>query len=159
MPGVFEITGVIGGILLYSFIAIVNAYTNNIQMITAEIVSNKNKVNGEIKQIRSYSDLGKKVYGTKGEVIVDILMFMTQISFCINCLYFVSNNLENMICFYTEYCGKSKMYMYILTVPTIPVALIKTYTFMSKFSLIAIMSALIGCFMTVGYFSEQIHSG
>jgi amino acid permease len=91
IPGVFEKTGILGGILLYSSIAAMNTYTMNTMMIVAHKMSKRKNEAGELKQIKSYSALSRRMHGLYGEILVDIMMFVVQFSCCVGYLYFIAN--------------------------------------------------------------------
>lgn len=76
IPAVFSKTGLIGGIILYVTVALLNTYTMGTIIEVAKDVSKKRTATGEIKNVKSYSDLGNRLTGKKGKIIVDIAMFI-----------------------------------------------------------------------------------
>ena len=71
IPKVFSHTGWLGGILLYSLIALLNTYTMTTIIEVAAEYSKRSH-----KEIKQYTDLAKKVHGDKGRVLVIIFMFI-----------------------------------------------------------------------------------
>jgi amino acid permease len=84
MPSVFNKTGWLGGILMYSMIAALNTYTMTSMLKVVDVIAAKK---GEVK---SYSDLSRKIFGKKGKLITDICMFIVQFTCCVGYLYFIS---------------------------------------------------------------------
>lgn len=76
IPAVFKETGVIGGMILYITVAILNTYTMSLILHLAQKVSRTRNSGGEISTVKSYSDLGKRLQGPKGKVLVDIALFI-----------------------------------------------------------------------------------
>lgn len=113
---------------------------------------------GKIKEIRSYSDLGKRLWGTPGVILVNIMMFIVQFSCCVGYLYFVAGQLDYMICAEANYCDKKTMYIYLLLIPAIPISLIKDYARLGKVSVVGIACALIGGLMLIAYCSNELYT-
>lgn len=66
LPNTFSQCGVLGGIVLFSTVIMINAITM-LQIL---------KVASEYEGIKSYSDLGEKIFGRKGKVVVDICILV-----------------------------------------------------------------------------------
>lgn len=77
IPPVFARTGIIGGILLYVTIAILNTYTMIAILKISTEMSKKKLVDGTVKSVKSYSELGKRLWGPKGKILVDTALFIT----------------------------------------------------------------------------------
>ncbi len=68
------------------------------QLKVAKYYSEKKDENGEKKPVKSYTDLAFRVFGQVDQIVVICLMFLVQFSCCVGYLYFVSNNLDLIIC-------------------------------------------------------------
>ena len=77
IPNVFSKTGFIGGLFLYSIVAVLNTYTMNLILHVAEMVSKRRLITGECRVVKSYSDLGARLWGPRGKIIVDIALFIS----------------------------------------------------------------------------------
>ncbi len=66
MPNTFAQCGLIGGILLFTIVITINGITM-LQII---------KVSEAFENVLSYSDLGERVFGKRGRVIVDICILV-----------------------------------------------------------------------------------
>lgn len=66
MPNTFAQCGLIGGILLFSLVITINGITMLQILKVAENYSN----------VLSYSDLGERVFGKRGRVIVDVCILV-----------------------------------------------------------------------------------
>jgi amino acid permease len=80
LPNTFAQCGLAGGILLFTTVIFINGIT------MLQILRVADKYEG----VQSYSDLGEKVLGHKGKMIVDICILVKQIGTCVTYLYFVS---------------------------------------------------------------------
>jgi hypothetical protein len=58
LPGVLEIAGIISGVIMYTAIALLNAYTMLIEVDVANILIRRAKERGESLHIKTMSDLG-----------------------------------------------------------------------------------------------------
>ena len=54
------------------------------------------------------------------------------------------------------YCGHDKIYMFILTIPALPIGWIETYTILSYVSLVGIGMAIIGMLFMFGLLSSEL---
>ena len=88
MPNTFAQCGLIGGILLFTIVITINGLTM-LQII---------KVSESFEGVKSYSDLGERVLGPRGRIIVDICILVKQLGVCISYLYFVSTQLDFIVC-------------------------------------------------------------
>lgn len=77
IPGVFVSTGLIGGILLYSLITVLNTYTMHLVLVVAEGISRRKTKNGDYKTVRNYSELCLRAWGKVGQVLADIALFIS----------------------------------------------------------------------------------
>lgn len=76
MPNIFSKTGWLGGIILYSLIALLNTYTMETIIEVANHYSKKKNLNGETKSVTSYTDLAKRIHGDAGKLSVIFFMFL-----------------------------------------------------------------------------------
>ena len=127
----------------------------------ADIYSRKEDKNGKKSEVKSYTDLSERVHGKVGKVIVIFFMFIVQFSCCVGYLYFVANVADAIICDQTgkQYCGHSTMFKYLMLIPTIPLSLLKTYTYLSYVSMTGVACALVGGFLLIGYCSNELVVG
>ena len=99
-----------------------------------------------------------------------------QLSVCISYIYFIAVQLDRVVCHYTDgsiddlgnvtcnpggtcYCGHSKMYMALLTIPALPVSWIETYTILSYSSMFGICMAMIGMIIMFGILGDKLANG
>jgi amino acid permease len=75
-------------VLLFSTVIIINAVTMMQLLKAAEHYGN----------VTSYSDLGERVFGGRGKQVVDVCILVKQIGTCVTYLYFVSTQLDFIIC-------------------------------------------------------------
>ena len=156
IPNVFSKTGWLGGIILFSFVGILNIYTMMQNLIVAE----------RHPRLHSYSEIGKQVFGKWGKVAVDVAIWIQQFSTCISYIYFIAQQIDDVVCHYTTnddgtggYCDNQKVYMALLTIPALPVSFIETYTFLSYFSVFGILMATVGLVMIFAYLGRKISEG
>ncbi|CDW84980.1 UNKNOWN [Stylonychia lemnae] len=161
MPNVFSQTGWLGGVILYSFIAVLNTYTMNQMIWVGRVYSKKKNVHGLTTNVTSYTDLSYRIHGDNGKIFVIIFMFIAQLSCCIGYLYFVALNIDTIICDQTNggFCDKKVLYKFLMLIPTIPISLIKTYTYLSYVSMVGILCAVTGGIMMIGYMGKELEDG
>ena len=87
IPNTFVFAGLIGGILMFSLVGALNCYTM-IQIL---------KVAERHPSIGSYSQLSLKVFGKKGKIVVDVSIWIMQLSVCISYLFFIGQQLWQVI--------------------------------------------------------------
>ena len=80
MPNTFALTGIIGGIGLFSSVILLNLITMMMLLTMAD----------GLKHIKSYSDLGARLFGKKGKLVVDICIWIKQLAACVSYPYFVA---------------------------------------------------------------------
>ena len=142
MPNTFAQCGMVGGIVLFGFVITVNLVTMLQILEVAENYTN----------VKSYSDLGAKVFGKKGQLLVDVCILVKQLGTCVTYLYFVSTNLDFFICQYFGPCVGNKLYMLLLLLPVIAMSSFGSYKFMSYLSIPSIIIATFGM-MLIFYYS------
>ena len=79
IPNTFMFAGVIGGMLMFGLVGLLNCYTMILNLRVAD----------KYPKIGTYSKLSLKVMGKKGKFIVDICIWIMQLSCCISYLYFI----------------------------------------------------------------------
>eukprot|EP00347_Sterkiella_histriomuscorum_P016583 403352633 len=161
MPNVFTQTGWLGGFILYTMIAIMNTYTMNQILWVGAVYSKRKNAHGQTQTITSYTDLATRIHGVWGKVVVIISLYIVQLSCCIGYLYFIAQNLDNIICDQTnqQYCDRKTMYKFLLMIPTIPICLIKTYTYLSYVSMTGIFCAFLGGIIMIGICGSELNNG
>ena len=76
IPNIFSHVGWLGGITLYSLVALLNSYTMTSILDVAKIYSEKEDSKGQRQEVKSYTDLAERIHGKAGKVAVIILMFI-----------------------------------------------------------------------------------
>ena len=66
IPNTFSYTGFIGGVMLFSVVGAINCYT----MLLILYISDRHK------GVPSYSEMGKRILGQKGKILVDISIWI-----------------------------------------------------------------------------------
>jgi amino acid permease len=66
IPNTFKYTGWLGGLTLFTVVGPINCYTMLLNL----------KVADKHPEVKSYSGLGKKVFGLTGKIIVDISIWV-----------------------------------------------------------------------------------
>ena len=90
IPNVFSHTGWLGGILLYTTIAVLNTYTMTQILYVAGVYSLKRDPQTRMtSEVKSYTDLSERVHGKWGKIVVITCMFIVQFSACVGYLYLV----------------------------------------------------------------------
>ncbi|TNV79360.1 hypothetical protein FGO68_gene9979 [Halteria grandinella] len=149
MPNTFAQCGLVGGILLFTFVITINGITM-LQIL---------KVADAYRDVKSYSDLGERVLGPRGRVLVDISILVKQLGVCVTYLYFVSTQLDFIICQYTDACFGNKLYMLLLIMPVILMSQIGSYRFLGSLSIPSICIALTGMLCIFYYSFSQMTLG
>jgi amino acid permease len=99
------------------------------------------------------------VHGRWGKIVVIICMFIVQFGACVGYLYFVAKIADEILCDQVQYCQHETQYKLLMLIITIPLSLLKSYTYLSYVSMVGIACALVGGFMMIGYCSDTIASG
>lgn len=76
IPAVFKETGFIGGSILYGFCCILNVYTTITMIEVAHGLAKKRLPNGEVKQVKTYTDLAERMQGKKGRNIANVALII-----------------------------------------------------------------------------------
>ena len=141
IPKTFSYSGIVGGILMFTIVGLINCYTMLLNL----------KVADRHPRIGTYSKLSSKVFGPVGKIIVDISIWIMQLSCCISYLFFIGKQLEDIISHETDFQKDKSFYILLLTIPAMPICWIETYTYLSYFSIAGITVALIGMGCMFGY--------
>ena len=156
IPNVFSKTGWLGGILLFAIVGVLNVYTMLQNLHVAE----------RYPRLHSYSEIGGKVFGKWGKWAVDIPIWIMQLSVCCSYLYFIAEQIDEVVCAYTStekqmeipdgYCENKNLYIGLMTLPALPISWIETYTFLSYFTMAGIGLALVGMAMMFGFLFDKL---
>ena len=121
----------------------------------------RDKETGQTREVKSYTDLAERVHGSNGKLAVIIFMFIVQFSCCVGYLYFVAMVMDEIICDQSNfsYCGHNTLYKFLMLFITIPLSLLKTYTYLSYVSMSGIACALLGGIFLIGFCSTKISDG
>lgn len=119
-------------------------------------VSKKRTATGEIKNVKSYSDLARRMQGNRGKIIVDIALFIAQFSCCVGYLNFIAKEINQILCDQKNICDNENLYIYLLIIPSIPISLIKSYTYLSYVSMSGIFGAVLGGILLISYMGTEI---
>ena len=106
--------------------------------------------------VPSYSELSGKVFGKTGKWVVDVSIWIMQLSCCISYLYFIAAQVDEVISDKTDYKNHSAIYILIMTVPAMIICMIETYTFLAYFSIAGILVALTGMLCIFTYCFNMI---
>ena len=142
LPNTFAQCGLVGGILLFTVVIVINAITM-LQIL---------KVADLFPEVKSYSDLGERVLGRVGKQIVDVCILVKQIATCVTYLYFVSTQLDFIICEHSGRCLGNELYMIVLVFPVIIMSSFGSYRFLSYLSIPSVMIAITGM-LCIFYYS------
>ncbi|KAI4387660.1 hypothetical protein MLD38_000077 [Melastoma candidum] len=93
LPYAFMRMGWVMSLLLLSFIALLTCYCMML------LVKTKRRLDAgvEYSSIGSFGDLGFAVCGSPGRVVVDFLIVLSQVGFCIGYLIFIGNTVANLM--------------------------------------------------------------
>ena len=150
LPNTFAQCGLLGGVLLFTVVILINGVTM-LQIL---------KVADYFHDVKSYSDLGERVLGRRGKMIVDICILVKQIGTCVTYLYFVATQLDFIICEYFGKCLGNRLYTLALIVPVIVMSSLGTsYRFLSYLSIPSVMIAITGMVCIFYYSFEQMALG
>ena len=90
IPYVFKHTGWLGGIVLYSVIALFSTYTMKILMDVSHGLSKQVQDDGKTRNVRTLSEVALRVQGKTGKILVDVFTFLTQLGRCASFIYFIA---------------------------------------------------------------------
>ena len=113
-------------------------------------------MSNHFRDVKSYSDLGERVFGRRGKLVVDVCILVKQIGTCVTYLYFVSTQLDFIICEYSGQCLGNRLYMLLLVIPVIMMSSIGSYKFLSYLSIPSVMIAITGMLCIFYYSFNQI---
>ena len=147
LPNTFAQCGLVGGILLFTVVIVINAITMLQILKVAEL----------FPEVKSYSDLGERVLGRVGKQIVDVCILVKQIATCVTYLYFVSTQLDFIICKELDICLGNRVFMLLLIIPVILMSSIGSYKFLSYLSIPSIFIAITGM-ICITYYSLGLMS-
>eukprot|EP01102_Stenamoeba_stenopodia_P007911 TRINITY_DN2230_c0_g1_i1.p1 TRINITY_DN2230_c0_g1~~TRINITY_DN2230_c0_g1_i1.p1 ORF type:complete len:491 (-),score=89.25 TRINITY_DN2230_c0_g1_i1:224-1654(-) len=90
MPYAFSLTGVYLGFIALFVIAFVTDHCCTLLVECKNTFADK-------KDIKTYGDVGYRVFGRPGRVIVDIFLVFTQLFFCVGYMVFIAANLTKLL--------------------------------------------------------------
>lgn len=128
-PAAYSKIGIVGGNLGMLFIGLIALYTMLLQVRCVAKLADP--------AIRSYSDLGSKVLGSKGKLLLDVCMMIAQLGFAIAYLIFIGSQLDQVVCFETEleFCDKKPMYILFAAVILTPICWLRDLKYLSYVSI------------------------
>jgi len=149
IPNTFSYTGFIGGIVLFSVVGAINCYT----MLQILYISDRHH------GVPSYSELGNRIYGQKGKLLIAVSIWIMQLSCCISYLYFIGAQVQQIVSHYTEFDVGRNFYILLLTLPALPICWIETYTSLSYLSVSAIAAAIAAMICIFYYCMDMLIEG
>ncbi|CAN6233987.1 unnamed protein product [Urochloa humidicola] len=90
LPYTFSHTGWAAGSLLLSAVAALTFYCMML------LVACRRRLADEHPKISSFGDLGHAVFGAQGRFAVDVMLVLSQVSFCVGYLIFISNTMAHL---------------------------------------------------------------
>lgn len=138
-----------GGIVLFSIVIGMNGITMMQLIKTAE----------NYHGVQSYSDLGLRVLGPRGKSVIDLCIIVKQICTCISYLFFVSKQLDFIVCQSSGRCLGNHPYCLMLVIPVIIMSSANSYKFLSYLSIPSIMIAILGMFCVLFYSFSELTQG
>ncbi|CAL5055152.1 unnamed protein product [Urochloa decumbens] len=90
LPYTFSHTGWAAGSLLLSAVAALTFYCMML------LVACRRRLADEHPKISSFGDLGDAVFGAHGRFAVDVMLVLSQVSFCVGYLIFISNTMAHL---------------------------------------------------------------
>ena len=90
---------------------------------------------------------------------MDICILGKQLGVCISYLYFVSTQLDFIVCHQTGHCAGNRLYMLLLVIPVILMSNIDSYKFLGSLSIPSVMIAITGMLCIFYYSFSQIAIG
>jgi amino acid permease len=134
MPNTLAQCGIIGGNLLFAFVTGINGIT----------MWQTLKLGQAFPGVRSFSDLGERIYGLTGRIIVDLSILVNQVCTCISYLYFVASQLDFIACQLAAVCLGNQFNMLLLMFPVILMSMAGSYKFLGALSVPSLVIALVG---------------
>ena len=93
IPNTFNEVGWLSGMLMFTILAAINWYTMYLQVLCSE----------RHRKIPSYSELARRIMGRKTKLIVDICIWIMQVSNLIEYTYFMGQTIELLVCENTDH--------------------------------------------------------
>ena len=146
MPNTFAQAGFLGGILLFSIVIFINCFTM-LQLL---------KVSDQHRGIKSYSELGQRVFGNRGKLLIDACILVKQIGSCVSYLYFIATQIDFLACEYSQVCYGNSFFMVLLIIPVVIISSLDSYKYMAYLSVPSISLAILGMLMIFVYCFQQV---
>ncbi|CDW86143.1 UNKNOWN [Stylonychia lemnae] len=150
IPNTFKLAGVIGGVIMLSFVTIINFLTMNQCLSVAK----------QFPGVKSYSELGFRVFGKRGKFLVDVTVCTTQLACCIAHQFFSAKSLDFILCTYSDqvHCYGDKLYMLLITIPVIIFSFLGSYRELAYLSIPALFITISGLITLYIYSLQKIAS-
>ena len=136
-PSSFKSVGIIGGNIGMILIGIIAMYTMRLQILATKKVSSP---------VKSYSELGLALLGQRGKQFIDFCIMTSQTGLAIAYLIFIGQQLNQVICFETQYkvCNLKGMYIYLAAFILIPICWLRTFKYLAYISMASNVFLLFG---------------
>ena len=136
-PSSFKSVGIVGGNIGMILIGIIAMYTMRLQILATEKVSTP---------VKSYSELGMAVLGYRGKQFVDFCIMTSQTGLAIAYLIFIGQQLDQVICFETQYenCNLKGLYIYLAAFILIPICWLRSFKYLAYVSMASNIFLLFG---------------
>lgn len=149
MPYAFSRAGIYAGIIGILIIALVTDHCCKL------LVHCKNHLL-DSKEVKTYGDVGVRLMGRPGKIIVDIFLVFTQMGFCIGYSIFISQNINsffpsNVADLHPAPHEVSIVAMIITGLAVLPFCFVKQVKQLGPFSLIADVTLLFGMVIVLSY--------
>ena len=112
-------------------------YTMRLQILATEKASTP---------VKSYSELGMAVLGYRGKQFVDFCIMTSQTGLAIAYLIFIGQQLDQVICFETQYenCNLKGLYIYLAAFILIPICWLRSFKYLAYVSMASNVFLLFG---------------
>ncbi|CDW85168.1 UNKNOWN [Stylonychia lemnae] len=109
--------------------------------------------------VKSYSDLGFRVFGHRGKLLVDITICVTQLACCIAYQFFSAQSFDFILCNYSDqvHCYGDKVYMLLITIPVIFFSFMGSYKALSYLSIPSLIITISGMIVILIYSFNRIN--
>ncbi|CDW82702.1 UNKNOWN [Stylonychia lemnae] len=148
IPNTFSLGGVIGGTVMLTVVVCLNLIT------MMQVLSVGNQHPG----VKSYSELGYKVFGKRGKVLVDLCICITQLSCCIAYQYFTASSIDFILCQASNnnHCYGNRLFLILIMIPVIFLSFLSSYKALSYLSIPSVIIAVMGIITIFSYSIDKI---
>ncbi|KAL6071658.1 Amino acid transporter transmembrane domain [Balamuthia mandrillaris] len=144
MPYAFSQAGLYGGMIGIVIIALVTDHCCNL------LVQCKNML-PDSEHVRTYGQVGVRVFGKPGRVLVDFFLAFTQLGFCVGYLIFMGQNLNSLL----PACVPYSMCVLIPVILALPLSFVKNVKKLGWTSLVADVTLICGMAMLYSFFDLE----